>query len=402
MKIKRYLGSNTQEAILKVKMDLGSEAVILNTRKIRQKGFFKLFAKPMVEILAAIDDDLAVKGVSNKNIADKNVKAVPMRNEDSSQKIRQSLSKEESFQKTEKIIKLEDKVLNMEIMLNKIYEGIYQTGKKEDQHSNQESQTQKQQYMEQIYNNLVKNDVDPDLAKKIVASAGEKIGEINGLSEVSAEVYKTISTLLGKPEIIKLKTDSKPTIILFVGPTGVGKTTTLAKLAANYSLNCKKEVGLITADTYRIAAVDQLRTYAEIIGIPISVVYSVSDIKGAIEEYREKDIIFIDTAGISYNNKSQYDELKVLVDEAQADEIFLVLSSSISMRNCKEILKNYQFLNDFKLIFTKLDETIVNGIILNARFLTNKSLSYITNGQSVPDDIEVANIDTVTKKMLGA
>lgn len=402
MKIRRYVGSNTQEALLKVKMDLGNEAVILNTRKVRQKGLLKLFAKPMVEILAAVDDDSAVKGNLAKNNGDKNAKPVSLRNEESSQKIRESLLKEESIQKTEKINKLEDKVQNMEAMLYKIYDGIYQKEKHDLKPSDKEAHIQKQQYMEQIYNNLIKNDVDPELAKKIVDSAGAKTGELIGLGEISAEVYKIISSILGKPEIINLKTDSKPTIVMFLGPTGVGKTTTLAKLAANYSLNSKKEVGLITTDTYRIAAVDQLKTYAEIIGIPISVVYSVNDLSAAIDEYKEKDIVFIDTAGISYNNKSQYEELRALVNEAQSDEIFLVLNTSMSLRNCKDILKNYQFLDDFKLIFTKLDETFVNGNILNVRYLTNKNLSYITYGQSVPDDIEVANVDTVTKKMLGA
>ena len=189
---------------------------------------------------------------------------------------------------------------------------------------------------------------------------------------------------------------------MFVGPTGVGKTTTLAKIAANYLLDQKKTIGLITADTYRIAAVEQLKTYAEILGIPITVVYTPAEIKEAISMYAGKDMILIDTAGRSHKNKAQFEELKALITAAEADEIYLVLSATTSSSNCREIIKSYSFLTNYKLIFTKTDEAPMPGIILNARYLTGKSLSYITTGQSVPDDIEVANIDKITKNLIGS
>lgn len=402
MKIRRYVGSNTQEAILKVKMDLGNDAVILNTRKVRQKGLFKLFAKPMIEILAAVDDESAAKSSHIGETAAKKERVLQKQDEKLHTALRDINVKSDQFGKTDQIIQLENKVNNMEAVLNKIYDVVNLQGKKDETTETNKPQSQKQQLIKHVYNNLVKNDVDAELAKKIVNLADEKTREGVGLNEISSEVYQTISTMLGRPQPIRLRTDGKPTVVLFLGPTGVGKTTTLAKLAADYALSNKKEVGLITADTYRIAAVDQLRTYAEIIGLPISVIYSVGEIKGAIEEYKDKDLILIDTAGTSYNNKSQFEELKELVEETTADEIFLVISATISMRNCKDIMNNYQFLKEYKLIFTKIDETSVNGIILNTRYSTGKNLSYITTGQSVPDDIEIANIDTITKKLLGA
>jgi flagellar biosynthesis protein FlhF len=167
-------------------------------------------------------------------------------------------------------------------------------------------------------------------------------------------------------------------------------------------LNHKKKVGLITADTYRIAAVEQLTTYAEILGMPVKVIYSANEVKDAISQYGDKDIVFVDTAGRSYRNKTQFDELKTLVMATEADEVFLVLSTTTSLRNCREILNNYDFLQNYKLIFTKMDETPIPGIILNARVLTNKKISYVTTGQSVPDDIEIANIDKITKNLLGS
>jgi len=208
--------------------------------------------------------------------------------------------------------------------------------------------------------------------------------------------------LLGKPETIKVNQDGKPLTAIFVGPTGVGKTTTLAKIAANYLLNHKKSVGMITADTYRIAAVEQLKTYGEILGIPVSVVYSPNDIRDAVSQHSDKDVILIDTAGRSHRNKTQFEELKALIAASGADEVYLVLSVTTSIRNCREILTSYDFLKDYKLIFTKTDEAPVQGVILNVKYITGKTLSYITTGQNVPDDIEVANIEKITKNLIGS
>jgi len=191
-------------------------------------------------------------------------------------------------------------------------------------------------------------------------------------------------------------------VAIFIGPTGVGKTTTLAKIAAEYSLNSNKNVALITADTYRIAAVDQLKTYAEIMGMPLSVIYSPGEVKDILEKYNDKDLVLIDTAGRSSKNKVQFDELDELLKMSGADEVYLLISATTSIRNSMEILKSYSFLKDYKLIFTKIDETSAMGTILNVSFITGKKLSYITNGQSVPDDIEVASIDSIVKNLLGS
>ena len=159
---------------------------------------------------------------------------------------------------------------------------------------------------------------------------------------------------------------------------------------------------MITADTYRIAAVEQLKTYAEILGIPVNVAYSPGDIMDAVNQHSDKDLILIDTAGRSHRNKAQFEELKALVTASDANEIYLVLSATMSSRSCMEILNSYDFLKDYKLIFTKTDEAPAMGIILNVRYLTGKKLSYITTGQSVPDDIETANIDKLAKKLMGS
>jgi flagellar biosynthesis protein FlhF len=395
MKIRRYMGKDTQEAILKVKMDLGSDAVILNTRKVRQKGLFKIFSKPLVEVLAAIDDDFGKK----KEVKMQEISKQEERNQAASL---ETQIKNKSIEKEEKLSELENKVSTMESLLNKIYEQMQPQTPIQNQNNQAEKQQTYSKILQLFYNNLVKNEVEVEIAKKIVDSVNEKVGESSSVNDYASVLYNIISGMLGKPEPVALRDDGKPMVIIFVGPTGVGKTTTLAKIAANFSLNQKKKVGLITADTYRIAAVEQLKTYAEILGMPVSVIYSANEIKDSIDKYFDKDVILIDTAGRSYRNKSQFEELKSLVMASDSDEVFLVLSTTTSIRNCREILSNYDFLKTYKLIFTKLDETPINGIILNARYLTNKSLSYITTGQSVPDDIEVANIGKITKNLLGS
>lgn len=392
MKIRRYLGNNTQEAILKVKMDLGNDALILNTRRVRKKGLLGLFSKPMVEVLAAIDEYSTTKKSQD----------TPKKEEKTETDIQSNNDKTFFDEKEEKIAKLENKVTGMESLLQKIYDQMQPPTEKDGEKSDKSGKTGSIKAHQIFYNNLIKNEVDQEIAGKIAEMVVKKIGDNENVNETASVYYNIITGMLGKPDTLKLRDDGKPTVVMFVGPTGVGKTTTLAKVAANFALNHKKRVGFITADTYRIAAVEQLKTYAEILGIPVAVIYSNNEIKDAVSVYSDKDLILIDTAGRSYKNKAQFEELKSLINSTNADEIFLLLSATTSIRNSREILNSYSFLKNYKLVFTKLDEAPVMGIILNSRMITGKSISYITTGQSVPDDIEIANVDKISKNLLGS
>lgn len=391
MKIRRYIAKNTQEAILKVKMDLGNEALILNTRKVKKKGLAGLFSKPMIEVLAAIDEYNVTRTEGDAvKTAEKPAFLDTPRNE---------INFDE---KEEKIANLENKITNMETMLQKLYLQL-KPGEKPAVQTPAEVKVQNSSKVSDVfYNNLIKNEVDQDIARRIIDSVTARAGAANGVNDMASQLSGVISGLLGRADTIKPGEAGKPAVVIFVGPTGVGKTTTLAKIAANYLLNQKKSIGMITADTYRIAAVEQLKTYAEILGIPVSVAYTASEIKEAVALHSDKDIVLIDTAGRSHRNKAQFEELKALISASGADEVYLVLSATTSSRNCREILSSYSFLSDYKLIFTKTDEAPVLGIILNVRYLTGKSLSYITTGQSVPDDIETANIEKITKNLMGS
>lgn len=395
MKIRRYIANNNQEAILKVKMDLGNDALILNTRKIRQKGILGAFSKPRIEVLAAIDEYSSKKEADNNK---ENGKA-----EDKHDiLIKDSRNKINFDEKEGKIANLENKISSMEDMLQRICSQIQVKEKTSETVQKEEKQESILKAIQVFYSNLIKNEVEVDIARRIIDAVVAKVGDNAGVNDTASVLYNIITGILGKPETISPNMEGRPSVIIFVGPTGVGKTTTLAKIAANFLLNQKKNVGLITADTYRIAAVEQLKTYAEILGIPISVVYSASDIRDAVSQHSDKDIILIDTAGRSQRNKAQFDEMKAMIAASRADEIYLVLSSTTSIRNCREIISNYDFLKDYKLIFTKIDEAPALGIILNIKFITGKKLSYITTGQNVPDDIEVVNADKITKSLIGS
>ncbi len=385
MKIKRYLGKNTQEALLKVKMDLGNNAIILNTKKVRQKGIKKYFTSPMIEVMAAIDDDTS-------KVKERELTKIPPVADTT------NLSKTILSQKEGNFTELENKVNNIEKVLDKIMDAVNPETKNGKNYKNEEEKLP--QIFQLLYNNLIKNEVEQEIARDIIAQV-EKRSNPRDINDATLVMHSVISSLLGKSEPINFRTDGKPTVILFVGPTGVGKTTTLAKLAASFMLEENKEIGLITADTYRISAVEQLKTYAEILGIPITVAYSVSEIQNEIDKYSDKDVILIDTAGCSYKDKQKFDELKMLIKTCDADDVFLVLSTTASSRNLKDIVKNYSFIPNYKLIFTKVDETSAYGSILNTKCYSNKNLSYITNGQNVPDDIEIVNVEKLSKNLLG-
>lgn len=376
MKIRRYVGKDTQEAIAKVKRDLGSEALILNTKKVRQKkGFFWFLSKPMIEVLAAVDE----KPSQPQKVAEVEMK-----------RTQKSISEE-------KVDKLEAKVGSLEKMLDKIYHAVegtklQNTNKEEDQ----------QDYFSILKKNLLNNDVTPELVDKIILQAKEKVKNIANINEAASAVYSVLTSILGQVSPLNVGNPGEQKIIMFVGPTGVGKTTTLAKIAANYALGEGKKVGLLTSDTYRISAVDQLKTYSEILGIPLSVIYSAEDIPKLIEQYGDKDLILIDTAGRSHKDSTQFEEIKAILDVLPEVEVFLVLSSVTNDKAIAEIAKNYNFIKNCKLIITKIDEAVSNAMVINAKAITEMPLSYLTNGQSVPDDIEIVDIDKIIKNLMGS
>ena len=189
-------------------------------------------------------------------------------------------------------------------------------------------------------------------------------------------------------------------VFAFIGTTGVGKTTTLAKVAAHFVLEQNLKGALITADTYRISAVEQLKKYAEILGLPVEVVYSAADLKKAIARHRSKDFILVDTAGRSQYNEFQMDELKDLLTAHSRMEKHLVVSATTKEADVAEIMKRFSVCKPDRIIFTKTDETRTIGMVLNLLAGSELPLSFLSNGQSVPDDIIPATAERFAELLL--
>ena len=221
------------------------------------------------------------------------------------------------------------------------------------------------------------------------------------MNNILSSVYQKIVLKLGQTKTISYGS-KKPKFIFFVGPTGVGKTTTIAKIASKFKIEEKAKIAFLTSDTYRIAAVEQLRTYANILGVPLKVVNSEDELKMARDEFIDYDLVFVDTAGRSHRSKEQRDDIEALIDSIPENEreVYLVLSATTKYIDLIKITETYSDITDYNLLFTKLDETDTKGNILNLRMLTHAPLSYTTFGQNVPDDISEINVQDIAKHLL--
>jgi flagellar biosynthesis protein FlhF len=369
--VKRYIAGDVGGAMDKVRAELGRDALLLNTRKIRRPGLFGFLQKPMVEVVAAYEQ------------------APPPAPPPGERLIAVSQGGE-----TQKLNDLSNKLDNLSVTLGALVGRLQAKDRLQDH-----LQDRLLPEVEPLVLALTENEVHEEFARKL----GREVGEILDRQEEADDPREVMEQLLkqylGEPGPIKLK-KYRRAVTLLVGPTGVGKTTTLAKLAAIYALNHHAKVGIITTDTYRIAAVEQLKTYAEILRVPLTVAYSAEELADALREYEQYDIVFIDTAGKSPNDPTLEPEVLSLVRAADANEVHLVLSATTSFSGCLNIINTYAFLKDFKLLFTKLDETPSWGMLLNLKLLTERAVSYIAAGQTVPDDIEVMSPGKIARHLL--
>ena len=253
-----------------------------------------------------------------------------------------------------------------------------------------------------IYTQLIDADIDDDLARELICNlrksctAQQLHDPVGSRALLSAMVEADIQCSAPiKPEVGRRR------VVALVGPTGVGKTTTIAKLAANFRLRDGIKMGLVTVDTYRIAAVEQLRTYAEIIDLPMKVVTSPQEMRRALDELSDLDLILIDTAGRSPRDELKIQELKSLLSEAAVDEVHLVMSLTASVRSIRMTCEQFSCVNPTSLILTKLDEAAGAGSLLSVSRDVKLPFSYLTTGQDVPEDIEPANATRIARLVLG-
>ncbi len=400
MIVKKYTAATETEAVLKAREDLGAGAVVLNVKVIKQRGLARLFKKDYVELTAALEEKELAQTVNEKKPTAMQ-SSVPQTEHfnavvDNDNSIEKKLDSLHNLLKDQINKNAEVQAPKPEPEPVKAQEAAAQTPEKEN--------SSNFKFLKLIYNKLLDSEVNEKLANIIIDEIDSSLKKESNIDSIISAVYQKIVLKLGEPSLIS--EENGLNVIFFMGPTGVGKTTTIAKLASAFKLNKKRKVAMITADTYRIAAVEQLNTYAGIMDVPVTVIYSPSELVDAIKEYQDYDMIFVDTAGRSHRNSEQLAELEdmyKLLEEAEMDirtEKYLVLSATTKYRDLVNIAEAYKNISEYKLLFTKLDETSAYGNILNLRHITGASLSYTTCGQNVPNDIEPTDVQGLSKHLI--
>jgi len=377
MRVKRFTGDSIGDTMSKIKRELGSEAVILQTRQIKEGGFLGLFAQTKVEITAAIEE--AVKPVKTEAIK----KAYEAYREKEDENVRDIL-KENILEDTQTEIK------QMHCMLRELMGQIVK---------NDEEQIPSA--LENWVRFLMERGISKEMTNELINCLKNELDEEkwNDSDVVFESIKKQIESRCGDTDTIKTE-KSRTKVVALIGPTGVGKTTTIGKLAAGFSIIERRKVALITADTYRVAAVEQLRTFGEIIGVPVEVVMTPESLKEAVTRHRDKEIIFIDTAGRSPYHDLHMSELEAFIDTASPDLTMLVMSATTNTADQIMVYERFKKLSSH-LILTKLDESSCLGSLLDFLVKIDLPVAYLTNGQNVPDDIEAATSEILVRYVLG-
>lgn len=412
MTINKYQGKSKEEAIEKAKKELGPGTVILNVKEIKAKGLFKALKSVTYEVTAAVEEKETFSSKLNATtegirlLADEKIDVTKMPNEivDETKTAvqpqrRVTQMKETKTQNTNE--GLEKRLENLSNILEK--QLSVEEKRKEEKLEPQVVNPEGFQFVKMLYRTLLENDVNEKYVNAIMDEAEKILHNGSSVDSILSNVYQKMILKFGEPNPIDFS-GKKPKMIFFIGPTGVGKTTTIAKIASRYKVDMGKRVAFLTADTYRIAATEQLRVYANILDAPMSVIYTVEEMNAAIARVSDYDLVFIDTAGFSHKSESQCEDMKKLIaglEEEYEKEVYLVLSATTKYKDLLEIADIYKEIADYKLIFTKLDETSTYGNILNVKLYSEADLSYMANGQNVPDDIEEFDTQKIVKQLLG-
>lgn len=365
MNMKKYTADTMVEAMKKVRADYGDHAIILSSNVVQSKGFLGFFKKKSVEVVAGYDTPKQSAPLPNQSVSSP------------------------AYETNETTKQLKNEMAEMKKMLESMkYVPTVELSQFPDE-------------LQPVLQYLKKQGIADEVITKIGNSMFTYMKETKQDLTVQMQLeqvkkfFKEQITLLPFGGI-----SFEKKYINVLGPTGVGKTTTIAKIAARTLLEKKKKVGFITTDTYRIAAIEQLRTYANLLQAPVEVVYNSRDFKEAIEKFSHLDFVFIDTAGRNYKESKFVEDLQEIVDFTLDMETYLVLSMTSKEEDMRVIIDQFQAFPIEKFIFTKMDETNSIGSLFNLMNAYQYGVAYYTNGQEVPEDLEAATADNVIDLLL--
>jgi flagellar biosynthesis protein FlhF len=416
MLVKKYEAKDMQQAMDDVVKELGSTAVILNSRKIRKKGLVSLFSKPLVEVMVAYEPRKPresprkappalreaargaygsyASGVAPEGApaAAPSPAAAPVALTAAAPLAAPAAYERAAY--TEVALPgggdIGSRLASLDQVLNDFI-GKFS-------HIKRDITWDFPAEVENLLRNMCENQVREELALSIAREA-EEILKKRREAEAYEVIYHLVLDSLGAPAPIAVKKYQQK-VILFVGPTGVGKTTSLVKLASAFAINHKQKAAIINTDTYRIAAHEQLRTYADILDIPLAVAYRMEEVETALADMGDRDVIFIDTAGKRPGDPRHQEDISRIISYAKPEDIFLCVAAPTCFSAVREIVDTYAFAGDYKLLFTKLDETRSRGMVLNTVRYAKRPLAYITTGQNVPDDLEIADCPALARQIL--
>lgn len=405
MQVKTFQAVTMKEALSKVKAEMGRHAVILNTSKVKTGNAFGIFSRPLIEITAALDEDVREEREKSRRPAkrkkgkvgavggmEKMVHALgPLREEIRMLKEVVGFSAEAGLQGRREIKQaaiLSDELTELKSMIGLMLEqsDLYKGAGLE------------QNYLV-CYRRLMERGIEPEFALKAVHEVKESVpgGRELELRRIVEQIIEKMSDAMIVGDPINGYMDT-PQLVALVGPTGSGKTTTIAKLAARLEMSGKK-VGLVTIDGYRIAAVEQLKIYAGLLNVPLEVALTPDELVTAINGFSSKDVVFIDTAGHSQRDGSRLKELESFLGDGMQIENYLVLSAAADKDALDEAVRNFGRLPLTGLIFTKLDETVKPGVVISQNLKTGLPVVYCTTGQKVPEDIEIVTSKTMAARL---
>ncbi|NHM29812.1 flagellar biosynthesis protein FlhF [Neobacillus terrae] len=381
MKVNKFMAPSMPEAMKLVRAELGNDAVILNSRVVESGGFLGFFRKKNFEVIAAVDP--APKQKSKPLIKEKTKpvhETLKKAGNKEEELVTHSKSDSDLIKEINGLKDMIRKELGNPDRLRPVYP---------------EPINHIQQLMEE-------QEVARDLQEHFISALLERWyrnGQEGHEKKVTFWFREELDEYLRNCQFGGISFTKK--FVNVVGPTGVGKTTTLAKMAADCVIKYKKKVAFITTDTYRIAAIDQLKTYAKILDVPIEVCYNMDDFQEASRKFESFDVILVDTAGRNFRNPQYVKDLQKIIDFDQEMETFLVLSLAAKQKDMEEIYKQFSAIKINSLVFTKADETSIYGSMINMMHANKVGVSYITNGQNVPDDMIAASPEPIINLLLG-